>query len=539
MTGRHRPLSEWVAEVGLDPEDGTASWDPWAEPNLGDRNADARGEPRFRAGWRRVRIPLEWSGTRVGVLGLARPEPEAGAPEAVVELTDAGVPLPVGEAAVAVVERLEDAWPDVRPEQRDLQILAGESPALRWALLERLSREGDPAAELFHILPWELVERLAADLVAAVEAGGGASGGLLMHWFSPTGSMFGAAMDEMNLWLRDHGPSGLAEHGGAALCEELARADLARFPGGARRALAALTERLGALDPALRQAAQAAADRLSLAGPAAGGTDAKAVEAVTDWLRGLPPAGPGEHSAERGRVHVHLAVTAGESGGDIALEVTPHVGAVPVLVRAEDDEDAVIYLGLLTDGRMSLHVDFPPPYELRPATRRRAPGAAPAAARPFADPVDALDTEPRIPELALADDRPEEPRPERLLVVPHLDLDVTAYESRDGVLLVSASSASREADGRWLRVVIHDRGAGVSTAGVIPLRWVHDAAEGALAVGTWHDRLTVAVSPELVDDPLGFTREAVRWSKAHAADERTREALRDLLARLGDLDGPS
>ncbi|GAA1883239.1 hypothetical protein [Actinomadura bangladeshensis] len=555
MSSPHRPLSEWVAEVVLN-RDGTGSWDPWAEPNRGRRDSDARGEPRFRDGWQRRRILLDASGDRVGALCLIR---GGTAPEVVAELTDAGVPVPVGEAAIAVVERLEEAWPDVRPEPDDLRVLAGESAALRWSLVERLRQEGDPAAEVFHVLPWELVERLAGDLCGAIDAGGGASAEVLAHWFAPTGSAFSDAMDELNLWLRDHGTPGLADHGGIALCEELAGADLALFPARTLRALAALTRRLTAADPAMGAVGQEATTRLTSAASSAperldahfatadrpasapGAAIASGppqtppseaapafAETVSEWLRELSTVGPGEWTADSGGLHLRLSVTEEEDTGEVALQVTPPVGDVPVLVRPEADRGAVTYLGWLTAGRMRLEVDSPPPYEVRPAPRRRDSRTAP---------FEVITSKPRRLESALASDAEEEPRDDRLLVVPDLDLEVNAYEAGDGRLYVSASVGSREADGRWLELVLHGLGDGSARECVIPLRWAHDAAEGTLSVGTWRDRLTIAVGAGLVDDPSGFTHEAVRWSAEHAADERTRDALRDLLAALGGPDG--
>lgn len=534
MSAPHRPMSEWVAEVVLD-QDGNGSWDPWAEPNQGDRNSDARGEPRFDDGWRRRRILLESSGARVGALGLSRDgaAPGAGA-EAVVELTDAGVPVPVSEAALTVVERLEEAWPDVSLQPDDLRVLASESPALRWSLLDRLCQEGDPEAGLFHALPWELVERLAGDLRGALDAGGGVSGVLLAHWFAPTGSVFSDAMDEMNLWLRDHGTDGLADHGGIALCEELVGADLDRFPEEARQALAVLTRRLSDMDHSLRDVAQEATNRLTSAAdvadrPTVVPPAATPPVALTEWLRELPTVGPGERTVDRGEVRMRLAVAVDEYGGEITLAVAPPVGDVPVRVRSEADEGAVTYLGWLTDGIMDLEVDSPPPYEVRLATRW---GQAPDA------PIDAYVSEPPPLELAVASDREEKPRGKRRLVVPHLDLEVTTYES-DGQIFVSVSSGAREADGRWLEVVLNDLRDGSARECVVPLRWAHDAAEGALTVGTWHDRLAVAVGSALVDDTAGLRPETVRWSAEHAADERTRAALLALLADLAASGGPA
>jgi hypothetical protein len=535
MNAPHRPLSEWVAEVALD-RDGTGSWDPWAEPNRGRRNSDARGESRFRDGWLRRRILLESSGTRVGALGLCR---GGTAPEAVVELTDAGVPVPVSEAAVAVVERLEETWPDVRPGPDDVRVLESESPALRWSLVDRLLQEGDPAAELFHLLPWELVARLAADLCGAIDAGGGGSRVVLAHWFAPTGSLFSDAMDEMNIWLRDQGTSGLAAHGGIALCEELAATDLARFPAEARWALALLTRRLGAVDPAMREAARVATGRLAddaasvpddaASVPDEGDASAEFAAAVADWLAELPATGPGERTADSGGLRLHLSVIAeDDDAGEVALEVTPPVEDVAVLVRPEADRGAVTYLGWLTAGRMRLEIGSPPPYEVRPAARRRDSPSAP---------VEVYISEPRQLETALASDEEAEPRDERLLVVPDLELAVTLYENDGGQLLVSASVGSREADGRWLELVLNDLGDGSARECVIPLRWAYNAAEGTLKVGAWRDRLAVAVGPDLVDDPSGFDRETVRWSAEHAADARTGDALRDLLAALAGPDG--
>ncbi|MBO2459703.1 hypothetical protein [Actinomadura violacea] len=578
MSAVHRPLSEWVTEVALQ-RDGTGTWDPQAEPNSGDRARDARRDPRFEEGWERRRIVLESaSGERHGVLGLVRAEPGPDGVEAAAELTHAGAPVLVSEAGIAVVERLERQWPQVRQDPADLAVLAAEPVVLRWSLVGRLVEEGDPGPEMFHILPWELVERSSRGLIGAIDAGRGASGVLLMHWFAPTGSWFGGAMDQMSLWLRDAGAAGLAEHGGIALCEELADADLGRFPEPARRALAELTRRLAGLDAGVRGVAQQATARLSgtptaptapaaptapgtptapgapgaadsegAQGPSAppdAGVSAEMVEAVTNWLRDLPVIGPGERSADVGGGPMRLAVTEQEDGGEVVLEVPPSAGDVPVIVRAEADGGAVTYLKWLTGGRMRLEVDSPPPYEVGPAPRRPRSGRASAGGHTVVpwpgregELAEGVRSEPLTLQRALADYTPDEPRDERILVVPHLDLKVTVYESGDGRLIVSASVSSREADGRWLELVLHEAGGGSSRECVIPLRWAYDAAEGALIVGGWQDSLSVSVGPELVGDPALLSPEAVRWSAEHAKDERTGEALRSLLRGPADPGG--
>jgi hypothetical protein len=445
--------------------------------------------------------------------------------EAVVELTDSAVPLQVSDAGIAVIERLELSWPRVTVHPRDLDVLVAETPGLRHALLDRLAEEADPPARLFHILPWELVERLAEDLLNAIGGDGRSSDVRLMHWFTPTGSRFSNAMDQMNMKLRESGPSSLADHGGAALCERLAEADLARFPDGARAALAALTRRLPALDPTLRELSREATRRLA-PGPVQATVSADAARITADWLRGLPEIGPGDNTAETGGVRMHLTVIPGEhETGRLTLEVDPPVDDLAVLVRM--DQDRVTYLGHLADGRMDLELDYPSPYELRPAARRR--GTRHEA-------VEVFTFEPHR-EVALASDR-DVRRVEQVIVVPRLDLQVSAYESSSGQLIISASAGSPDAAGHWIELVLHDLDDASVQECVIPLHWVYDAAEGALSVGVWRDRLAIGLRLELIGDPAELDPAAVRWSVDRAADERTRADLRALLASSGEDDAP-
>ena len=260
MTPVHRPLCEWVADVSA-AQDGIASLDPWALPNRGDRWSDARRSPRFDEGWERRLVRLRTSAGELAVLGLARKE------EFVVELDDTAAPIPVSSEVLEVIDRYERDWPDVHPQDGDHERLAAASPVLGHALLERLATEADSVAPaLFHVLPWDAATRVADEVTAALEAMAAGRPGtpspiFLRHWFTPTGSRFSAALDQLNAGVADRDAS-LVREGATALCARLLDADADRFPRPARLALASLIRGLAERDPLLDYTAEPAAERL-------------------------------------------------------------------------------------------------------------------------------------------------------------------------------------------------------------------------------------------------------------------------------------
>ncbi|MFV2178323.1 hypothetical protein ACFHW2_40905 [Actinomadura sp. LOL_016] len=442
--------------------------------------------------------------------------------DAVVELTHAATPMQVSEAGLNVITRLERSWPHMGMHEDDLEILAAESPSLRHALLTRLAEEAQPPAHLFHILPWELVQELADDLSHAIDVGGEASNVRLAHWFTPTGSLFAGAMDRMNHRLRRAGPADLVEHGGRKLGDLLAEADRARFPPAALDSLGRLMRSLIGLDLTLRERVPPE----MVAAPVAldNGDVARIIES---WLRDMPTVGLGEFVHEREGVRIRLVVTArADDGGELLLEVTPPVSDVPVRVRSGSRQINVTQLDRITDGRMRVDLAYPPPYEMLLAKGLRRDGVR-------TEFYEMATIEPQWFETPVASDE-DAPGSELLLLVPRLQLQVNVYESGDGRLVISAAASSPNAAGRYLQIALHRLNDESSQTCVIPLNWVYDAAEGALSVGVWHERITIGLTLELISDPSSLDPAAVRWSAAHAEDEGTAASLRALLATNGE-----
>jgi hypothetical protein len=249
----HRPLSTWVSSVPLSAA-GVAQWDRADDINFGDERTDARDLPRFAADWRRQAVPVNLGYT---ALGLVR-EPDA---VAVLELDNLARPVPVTQAGADVIARVEDGWPDAVVSPADATVLGGEEIAVRHLLLTRLAAEGHPPPELFHILPWHLVDQLAQDVTAML---GGVGPGPLIelgHWFAPAGSRFTAALEQLDEGLRA-GDAELTRVAGSALCTRLLEVSADRLPASTREALATLVTALPRRDPFLAFTAVRAAARL-------------------------------------------------------------------------------------------------------------------------------------------------------------------------------------------------------------------------------------------------------------------------------------
>lgn len=246
----HRPLSTWVTAVPLTGA-GTARWEP-GEVNFGDERSDARTLPEFNSGWDRRAVALDLG---YSALGLVR------AASAVVELDSLAMPVRVSGNGADVIARIEDQWPAAPVSAAAAGVLAAEGIAVRHLLLARLAAEGQPAPALFHILPWDLVERLAEDVTAM--AGGAEPQPVieLGHWFTSAGSRFTAALEQLDEGLRS-GDAVMARVAATALCDRLRTVDAARLPAATRRALARLVTTLPERDRFLRFAAMQAAQRL-------------------------------------------------------------------------------------------------------------------------------------------------------------------------------------------------------------------------------------------------------------------------------------
>jgi hypothetical protein len=251
----HKPLSTWVTAVRYS-AGVPVQWLQLTDVNFGDERVDARDLPEFSDGWRRQAILLD-RGYRA--LGLVRDD----SGEAVVEVDNHVRPVPVSEGAAAIIGRLEDSWPDGALSDTDLTDLAGEDKIVGYLLADRLGDEGNPPPELFRILPWNLVDELTAQLDGLLNGDQPPDDIVeLGHWFTPVGSRFTAALEQLDEGLRAPDAT-LSRVAASALCAQLlALEDPARVPERTRNALAALAGRLGEVDPFLQFAGRRAAARL-------------------------------------------------------------------------------------------------------------------------------------------------------------------------------------------------------------------------------------------------------------------------------------
>lgn len=250
----HRPLSAWIGAVELS-ANGTARLRYPPDVNHGDERADARDLPEFSDGWQRRAIILDAGSP---ALGLVRP----GSGEAVIELDNYARPVRASQAAAGVISRAEDAWPDNALSSADLAVLADEDKTVGYLLADRLAAEGNPPPELFHVLPWELVDELAGQVTAMLDGGAPPAEVIeLGHWFAPAGSRFTAALEQLDEGLRGQDPE-LARVAATALCSRLLAVDPARLPEPTRLALAGLAARLDQADPFVAFTASRAAARL-------------------------------------------------------------------------------------------------------------------------------------------------------------------------------------------------------------------------------------------------------------------------------------
>ncbi|WP_353945423.1 hypothetical protein ABII15_30190 [Streptomyces sp. HUAS MG91] len=265
MSVVHRPLTSWVRAAVPAPGGG---WTPTGPLNDADERSDARSLPRFATGWRRVALPLDGGGH-----ALALRETATGS--AVFELDDLGQPLPAGPEVARTVEALEQRWPADRWEPAEAEELRTADPDLRFSLLDRMTAEGRPVPECFHVLPWERVDRLADRVRATVGStadrpapdGYGGDGTVrLRHYFSPAGSRFTAALEQLDAALRA-GDTQVRRVATTALCARLSGAATARIPQGTREHLAELLAAIGGADPFLSTTAALAVDRLGRAAP--------------------------------------------------------------------------------------------------------------------------------------------------------------------------------------------------------------------------------------------------------------------------------
>jgi hypothetical protein len=360
----HRPLSAWIAKA--EPSAfGTVRWVSPAAINYGDERADARSLPEFDDGWQRRAVALDG-----GYLSLGLVRDTSG--ETVIELDNHARPVRVSAPAAALINRIEDSWPESPLTDADLVILAGEDKAVRYMLADRLADEGDPPPELFHILPWDLVDRLAGQVADILD---GATPAPVItelgHWFTPVGSRFTAALEQLDEGLRDHDPL-LARVAATALYSRLLEVKPGRLPQSTRLALARLAETLGQANPFLAfmtrrviawlspgdEMVEDRAPRLSSDLPAAADTDTGVRTESLDAAR--EPFTVQLIVTATGRAEVAVSAPLSD---DLQSQVSSSYGVMLLPVRVAGAASSTRYLIALryADSRLSGRLDLPVP----------------------------------------------------------------------------------------------------------------------------------------------------------------------------------
>jgi hypothetical protein len=248
VTVMHRPLCRWVARLATDGPGSAVALGP---VNDGDDRSDARNWPSFENGWIRSRPSASRPGSSpVAALGLT----STATGETVVELDNFGRPVPVTESGLALVDRLEETWPEV-PESltgEEWLVLSEEAFYLRYAVLRRLVDEGQPADGLFHILPWHLVDAVAESV--AQNLGGSVPAGEvieLQHWFTPAVNGVTGPLEQADAGLRV-GDRRTVRRGLRAVLAGLCGEHIERIPPSTRAVLAVLVDAIVAREPVLR-----------------------------------------------------------------------------------------------------------------------------------------------------------------------------------------------------------------------------------------------------------------------------------------------
>ncbi|WP_433225979.1 hypothetical protein [Actinomadura formosensis] len=261
MTG-NRPLSNWVARAAEIA--GTGLWRITGQVNDGDERADARHMPEFADGWWRRPLAMEPYGS---VLGLTH----AASGRTVVELGGTAEPVAVGSRAVEILARIEsEPWPhgELDPAERDT--LKAEDPAVVHLLLSRWAAEGTPSAQCFHLLPWEWVDQMVAGVLTVMRGEGAPASTRLRFFFSPAGSRFTAALEQLDSGVRGVNRA-IAWKGATDLMTRLPLLDPDRVPERTRHALAELVRALESRNPFLRPVANQAAAHLIGTGASSAG----------------------------------------------------------------------------------------------------------------------------------------------------------------------------------------------------------------------------------------------------------------------------
>ncbi|MCG5464846.1 hypothetical protein MED01_003103 [Micromonospora sp. MED01] len=359
MTSVHRPLSTWVARLSASGEIGPI--------NGGREQADARTLPWFGTEWTRARVPA----IRIGQspraeLALALIEDGTGA--IVVELDNYGQGLPVSEAGLAAVADAERHWPDITSGP-GWTVLTDEPLQLRYLLLKRLVAESGsaPPTDLFHILDWHLVQRLAEQLARATigEAARGAPI-VLRHWFSSAVRGLTAALEQLDAGQRA-ARADVQQQGIQNLLTALRRADVRRIPESPRSALATLLTAIADAEPIYAFAVRARRQALT---DSAGDRDSLYI-ALEPHLAAAAAGNEREQQTDRfGEAGFSLAATRSARGlltisaylaaADVA--VLPLFLAIRVELPQAPAEDRIYWVALrLEDDQLTGSVEVPLP----------------------------------------------------------------------------------------------------------------------------------------------------------------------------------
>jgi hypothetical protein len=249
----HLPLSNWVARIALT-GDAPIRWNPRCGLNDGDERADARRMYGDGDRWERRALPLD-----LGYSALALVHEDA--TQALVELDEMARPIPASADGAQVISDLEDGWPagDATPEQR--RVLERQDVSVRSLLLARLAADGNPAPEMFGILPWDRLERLAEETIEGLREPPTTEMIMLRDWFNAVGPRFTAALEQLDQGLRDADPE-LTRVGGTTLCTRLAELNPLRLPDSTRAVLIRLVGELAFDNEFLRPAVERVRERL-------------------------------------------------------------------------------------------------------------------------------------------------------------------------------------------------------------------------------------------------------------------------------------
>jgi len=337
----HRPLSDWVAFAEA-ADGGSIAERSLSEVNRGAERLDARALPEFEAGWSRVAASIlprsdDAEPSREPYLALALASPSG---EIAVELDDRARPLAIGEGAIAIVDAIEEEWPPPSLGDEAFDALEAEGADLRFLLVDRLAREGEPEDGVFWLLPWAVFVKLAASVASMLDGKEVSRPPRVGHLLAPVGeASLSAPIEQMAAGLQTDQPD-LVRKGAGSLAAAVLLVRLDRLPPSAREALVGVLERAVAFDP------------------------------VLGWLVDRALRSLREEEWMTPRLQGELALAAAEAGervvvathpGPVELEVvrTANRMLLSVAVQMGDDEPARV-LDRLYGGRSFLPVEIAP-----------------------------------------------------------------------------------------------------------------------------------------------------------------------------------